>query len=132
MVAVALAVGVGVQEVPVNWHHDERTRVRVLARRRRDGRRDEANRAPRAAARTANAALGGAVDARTDWRSRSKAAFVATALRRTAGAGQSGLLVDAVVGGAGVTPKISWDPTGAIVVEGDARRAARRDTCMAS
>ncbi len=28
-----MVVGVGVQEVPVNWHHDERTRVRVL----RDG-----------------------------------------------------------------------------------------------
>ncbi|MET1001311.1 MAG: glycosyltransferase [Acidimicrobiia bacterium] len=125
VVAVALAVGVEVQEVPVNWHHDERTRVRVL----RDGAGMvvATGRIVRRAreARIANAALGDAVDARTDWRSRSKAAFVATALRRTAGAGQSGLLVDAVVGGAGVTPKIGWDPTGAIVVEGDAQRAAR-------
>ena len=75
-------------------------------------------------ARIANATLGDAVDARTDWRSRSKAAFVATALRRTAAVGQTGLLVDAVVGGAGVTPRIGWDPTGAVVVERDAQRAA--------
>ncbi len=33
VVALALALGINVQEVPIEWHHDDRSKVKVL----RDG-----------------------------------------------------------------------------------------------
>jgi len=66
------------------------------------------------------------------WWFRSKAAFVATALRRTAprsGDGRGGWLVDLGAGSGGVTALLGWDPARVMVFEGSevlVRRAAGR------
>ena len=67
-----------------------------------------------------NAALLMASD-RDHWWFRSKAAFIATALRRTTGEGnRRGWLVDAGAGAGGVTALIGWPPERIAVVEGNA------------
>lgn len=137
VVAVAMAVGVPVAEVPVAWRHDDRSKIRVG----RDGAAmvrattrilASARRARRAAAAAPAqpgdggwlAELGREHD--RHWWFRSKAALVATALRRTDG--PSGVLVDVGAGAGGVTARLGWDPGHAAVLELDAGLAgiARR------
>lgn len=131
-IAVALALGIPVQEVPIAWRHDDRSKVRVL----RDGaamvlathrimRTAAKARAatPRVAGEVfdeANASALLALD-RDHWWIRSKAALVATALRRTARTpGSRGLLVDVGAGAGSVTSMLGWDPGRVVVLEGNA------------
>lgn len=154
VIAVALALGVEVLEVPITWRHDDRSRVHVLA----DGaamvrempRIARSASTARAAARAAvtgpvleptvadlsgevfeavNAARMQAVD-RTHWWFRSKAAYVATALRRTSrpeAAVGDGWLIDAGGGSGGVSAMLGWPTERVVVVEGNRTlvRAAR-------
>jgi hypothetical protein len=144
IVALAQALAITVQEVPIEWHHDDRSTVRVG----RDGaamvvataRIWKRARAVRHARTAAPAALGAAAphstevfDAenaaelsaadRTHWWFRSKAALVATAIRRTAHAAPQGWLVDSGGGAGGVTSMLGWDPNRALVAEGNATLA---------
>lgn len=154
-IAVAGALGIAVQEVPIAWRHDERSRVHlgrdgiamVLATPRiwRSARRAAQGR-PAATASTLPAtvaaspsppAVAGEVfddrnaellasSDREHWWFRSKAAFVATALRRTAtgptaaGPTGAGWLVDAGAGAGGVTALLGWAPERVAVLEGNA------------
>ena len=144
VVAVALALGIGVHEVAVEWRHDDRSKVRVG----RDGfamvraipeivvsvRRARASK-PSVAAVAAehgvfddqNAAALAEAD-RDHWWFRSKAALVATLLRRTAGSDRPGWLVDIGGGAGGVTAMLGWSADRVIVAEGNGElcRAARR------
>lgn len=159
VIAVADALGIEVQEVPIEWRHDERSRVHlvrdgvamVLATRRiwRTARRARQGASAVPAAATAgiddlspaasvppvapsgevfddrNAGLLMAAD-REHWWFRSKAAFVATALRRTdPGQAGRGWLVDAGAGAGGVTALLGWAPERVAVLEGNAALVAQ-------
>jgi SAM-dependent methyltransferase len=131
--------------VPIQWRHDERSGVRLV----RDGAAmvlatpriwRTARRAARGAAlpssgpRVGPAGAAGAPEVfddrnaellassdREHWWFRSKAALVATALRRTADdAAGTGWLVDAGAGAGGVTALLGWPPERVAVVEGNA------------
>jgi dolichyl-phosphate beta-glucosyltransferase len=112
-VAIALALGIPVHEVPVTWRHDERSGINVA----RDGAamvRATARIARRA--RRARRAAGTDVRvAATHWWFRSKAALVATAIRRTGGG--SGPLVDVGGGDGAVAASIGWDPATIVVLD---------------
>ncbi len=131
-IAVALAIGIVVQEVPIEWRHDDRSKVNVFS----DGtamlmatRRISRN--ARLAANDKRAARGGEVfdDANAEllmeadsdhWWFRSKAALVATALQRVDRvAGDTGWLVDVGAGAGGVTALLGWDPERLLVIEGN-------------
>jgi hypothetical protein len=116
LVAVALALGVRVHEVPVEWHHDARSKIRVgrdgvrmvqalprivaSRQRARAARPRDTSAVPVEVFDDANAAALAGAD-REHWWFRSKAALVATAIRRTQrDAPSGGWLVD-VGGGAG-------------------------------
>lgn len=135
-IAIARAVHVPVQEVPIEWRHDDRSKVHLA----RDGaamvwattriwRNARALRSGGVPTREA----GGVFDAENaellmeadaeHWWFRSKAALVSTALRRT-GAG-SGWLVDAGAGAGGVTALLGWHPERVVVVEGNAALVGR-------
>ena len=127
LVAVALAVGIGVREVPIEWRHDDRSKIRVG----RDGIAMvvETGRIWSSARRAAaTAVVSGAsgvfegqqadelIDAdRTHWWFRGKAALVATALARTGGG--RGFLADIGAGAGGVTAMIGWDAEQVVVLE---------------
>ena len=137
-IGVALALGIRVQEVPIEWRHDERSRVRVV----RDGgamvlatprivRSVQQARAARIPKPTAAESTEVFADENAQrlleadsehWWFRSKAALVSTALRRTR-TGSRGWLVDAGGGAGGVTARLGWDPERAIVMEGNAELA---------
>ena len=158
-IAVADALGIEVQEVPIEWRHDERSGVHlvrdgaamVLATRRiwRTARRvrkaapaapavraaggdQGAPALPATSAMTSgevfddrNAGLLMAAD-REHWWFRSKAAFIATALRRTdPGDVGGGWLVDAGAGAGGVTALLGWAPERVAVLEGNAALVAQ-------
>jgi SAM-dependent methyltransferase len=134
-IGVALALGISVQEVPIEWRHDVRSRVRVI----RDGgamvfatprivRSVQRARADRVVKPPADdgAEVFADENARRlleadseHWWFRSKAALVSTALRRTSSTG-GGWLVDAGGGAGGVTARLGWAPERAIVMEGNA------------
>jgi dolichyl-phosphate beta-glucosyltransferase len=149
VVAVAQALGVAVVEVPVNWRHDERSKVKVgrdgvamvltTPRIWRSARRAAATRSlstdPGSPSptpmtqRTAppstevfddtNAAMLAEAD-RSHWWFRSKAALVATALRRTSRPRhRRGWLVDIGGGAGGVTALLGWPPDRIAVLEGN-------------
>jgi dolichyl-phosphate beta-glucosyltransferase len=157
VVAVAQALGIDVVEVPVNWRHDERSKVHlgrdglamVLATPRvwRSARRAAASTRsvdgvgvplpassaiPTASPGSGdevfddtNAALLAGSD-RSHWWFRSKAALVATALRRTAASPeQPGWLVDLGGGAGGVTAMLGWAPDRVAVLEGNEALAAQ-------
>jgi dolichyl-phosphate beta-glucosyltransferase len=145
LVAVALALGVRVHEVPVEWHHDDRSKIRVgrdgmrmvqalprivaSRQRARAARpRDTTTAAPLEVFDDANAAALAGAD-RQHWWFRSKAALVATGIRRTQrGAPAGGWLVDVGGGAGGVTAMLGWRPDRALVAEGNAALcAAARD-----
>jgi SAM-dependent methyltransferase len=129
VVAVALALGVGVHEVPIEWRHDERSKVRVG----RDGvamvletRRiwTSARAAARIEGSTASPAVGVFEGQQADeligadrshWWFRGKAALVATALARTGDT--HGFLADIGAGAGGVTAMIGWESDRVAVLE---------------
>ncbi|MDQ3385588.1 MAG: bifunctional glycosyltransferase/class I SAM-dependent methyltransferase [Actinomycetota bacterium] len=153
VIAVAGALGIEVQEVPIEWRHDERSGVHLV----RDGTamvlatgriwrtarrvRQEASAVPVTsttgdlgappAPATSGAPSGEVFDDRNagllmaadreHWWFRSKAAFIATALRRTdPGDVGRGWLVDAGAGAGGVTALLGWAPERVAVLEGNA------------
>jgi SAM-dependent methyltransferase len=131
-IAVARALDIAVQEVPIDWRHDERSKVRVardgaamvLATRRiwRNVRDVAATRRRGGAAEVfdeANAEL--LMRADTDhWWFRSKAALVSTAMRRAGRSfGPTGWLVDTGAGSGGVTAMLGWDPSRLAVLDGN-------------
>lgn len=144
LVAVALALDITVQEIPVTWSHDRRSRVHVL----RDG-LDMVRQTPTIwrSARRASAADRAVADSitrdstpiarrdevfddvtadhmqavdRRHWWFRSKAAYVATALARTRGTSTSpGWLVDAGGGSGAVATMVGWPADRVAIVEGN-------------
>lgn len=135
IVAVALAMGIPVQEVPIEWRHDQRSKVHVgrdglamvletpriwRTARHAAGTRPPAAPAPHPAAPSGDVFEGAhahrliAAD-RSHWWFRSKAAFVSTALSRTGRA--QGVLLDVGAGAGGVTAMVGWDPGRSVVVE---------------
>lgn len=159
IIAVATALGIGVQEVPIEWRHDDRSKVHVLrdgasmvwatTRIWRTARRvaaetagarsvvpatsapasthgaeasvvlDDATRPSTEVFDEANAELLVGAD-RQHWWFRSKAAFVATVLRR-AEVGRdpsSGWLLDVGAGTGGVTAMLGWRDDRVAVAEG--------------
>jgi glycosyltransferase involved in cell wall biosynthesis/2-polyprenyl-3-methyl-5-hydroxy-6-metoxy-1,4-benzoquinol methylase len=132
-IAVARSMRIPVQEVPIEWRHDDRSKVNVL----RDGasmvwatqriwRNVRSSVATDPGAQPAGEVFDDAnaellMDADQDhWWFRSKAAFVSTALRRTtSGAPLDGWLADVGAGSGGVTALIGWDPERMLVVEGN-------------
>jgi 2-polyprenyl-3-methyl-5-hydroxy-6-metoxy-1,4-benzoquinol methylase len=147
VIAVALARGITVREVPIAWRHDDRSKVRVG----RDGVRmalatgaiwTSARRATRTVGPSRNGEAGvfegeraaeliGAD--RSHWWFRGKAAFVSTALART-GATEAGVLVDVGAGAGGVTAMLGWEPTELVLFEagGELVRHARHVHGLAS
>lgn len=142
VIAVATSLGIGVQEIPIDWRHDDRSKVNVVRdglamvwavpRIARSARRAEITERATASRRTeadghapsevfdeANAEK--LMDAdRNHWWFRGKAALVSTALRRTAGVGDGGdWLIDAGAGSGGVTSLLGWRPERVGVVEGN-------------
>ncbi len=156
LIAVAQALGVTVVEVPVNWRHDERSKVRVgrdglamvaatpriwrsarcataagspVAPAASDGTTGAsaaaAARGPEGVFDDTNAALLAGSD-RSHWWFRSKAALVATALRRTVPPREErGWLVDLGGGAGGVTALLGWPPDRIAVLEGNHALATR-------
>ncbi len=149
VIAVARALMIPVREVPIEWRHDDRSRVNVL----RDGsvmvaatgriwrnvQRVKQERLQRSTATAApelehgdegvfdetNAKLLSESDL-DHWWFRSKSAFVATALRRTDHAhSRTGWLVDGGAGAGGVSVQLGWDPDRLAIVEGN-RALARQ------
>ena len=146
VIAVARALGIAVQEVPIDWRHDERSKVRlardgaamVWATRRIWRSPDAAagaGEAPRAAGRAAGcsttptpscswrptASTGGSAARRPSW----PPPCAAPARRPPATAGWS----TSGAGAGGVTAMLGWDPARVVVVEGSellVRRAGRR------
>lgn len=140
LVAVALALGIAVQEVAIAWSHDPRSQVHVLrdglamvretpriwhaARQANQLRLAEEDRRSAAVERPevfddASAAQMLAVD-RTHWWFRSKAAYVATALARTHGPPRDrGWLADVGGGSGSVSAMIGWPTDRLLVVEGN-------------
>lgn len=122
VVAVAQALDIGVQEVPIAWRHDDRTKIRVG----RDGAAMvfETGRIWGSARRAARTPSLRTVDedlsqsGRRHWWFRSKGAYVSTALRRTGGA-VGGVLVDAGSGAGGITSLVGWGPDRIVAVEVD-------------
>jgi dolichyl-phosphate beta-glucosyltransferase len=145
VVAVARALGIPVQEVGIEWRHQDGSRVRPLrdgARMLRAIPRIRSNAtAVRARAAgpaggdgvfdDANAARLAATDA-DHWWFRSKATFVSLLIRRHAR--RSGLLVDVGAGSGGVTAMLGWPPGRALAVEGnlDLVAAARSRHALAT
>lgn len=140
LVAVALSLGIAVQEIAIAWSHDPRSQVKVLrdglamvretpriwhsARQAHQLRLSQEDRRAAAAERAevfdhASAAQMLAVD-RTHWWFRSKAAYVATALARTHGPPQDGGWLADVGGGSGaVSAMVGWPTDRLLVVEGN-------------
>ncbi|MEA3076420.1 MAG: hypothetical protein QOF60_1328 [Actinomycetota bacterium] len=141
VVAVALALGVPVHEVAIEWRHDTRSKVRVgadglamvwqtpaiyrsvLGARSHARASDPAPKSGRGEVfegEKADELLG--ADGQ-HWWFRGKAAFVATALARM-GARTDGVLVDVGAGGGGVTTKLGWAIDRVVAVEGGHALAA--------
>jgi dolichyl-phosphate beta-glucosyltransferase len=131
-VAVARALQIAVQEVPVEWSHDDRSKVRLLrdgaamvwatGRIARNVRRVRASAARQVRdewVQSARAELQPARDS-DGWWFRSKAAVVATVLRRTTPAGGDRRWFADLGGGSGdVTSMIGLDPNRLVVVDVD-------------
>ena len=149
VLAIARALQVRVQEVPVTWRHEPGSRVHVL----RDGTRMVAalRRIRRAVAKVrvepelavastpegiftgSNVEALAEADA-THWWFRSKAAYVSWALRRNTRA--DGWLVDVGGGAGGVTALLGWAPERTLVLDGSEvlteRAANRHGLCAAT
>ena len=119
-VAIAFALDIPVQEVPVAWAYDDRSGIDVAG----DG-MAMVRATPRIWRRARHAAerVNESGDPERHWWFRSKASYVATAIRRTGGGG--GLLVDIGGGDGAVSGRIGWDPGEIVVVEPDASEVGR-------
>ncbi|HSO95255.1 MAG TPA: glycosyltransferase [Acidimicrobiia bacterium] len=131
-IALARARGIPVLEVPIEWRHDDRSKVNVgrdgaamvvaIPRIWRNARRVHALGVRPAAGEVfdqANADMLREADSE-HWWFRSKAALVATAIRRVARpAARSGWLADVGAGSGGVTARLGWDPGRLMVIEGN-------------
>lgn len=131
VIAIARALGVTVQELGVEWHHEDGSRVNPLT----DG--ADMLRAVVRIRRSLSSTLrtraqegsggGGAFDEHnaavlaesdvTHWWFRNKAAFVALCIRREGRT--AGWLVDLGAGSGGVSALLGWDPRQTVVVEGN-------------
>jgi SAM-dependent methyltransferase len=131
-IGIARAHRIPVHEVPIEWRHDERSKVRVardgaamvLATPRiwRNVRRVKARNPRRQAGEVFDAANADVLSASDTehWWFRSKAALVATAARRVApAAGDPGWLADIGAGSGGVTSMLGWNPDRLMVIEGN-------------
>jgi dolichyl-phosphate beta-glucosyltransferase len=148
-IAVARRLGIVVQEVAVRWHHDDRSRVRVG----RDGLKMVAalGRIKRTVKDLSLAAADGAVPAPSvfdeaqastllesdsaHWWFRSKAAFVATALRRHGGRQSHRRLVDVGAGAGGVTAMLGLPPSHLVSLDGSevlCREARQRHALLSA
>ena len=128
VIAVARALGVPVQEIGIEWHHQDGSRVRPLT----DGvqmlRAVPSIRLNVTALRNtvqaneggvfddANAARLAAADAE-HWWFRSKATFVSLLIRRFSPG--TGWLVDVGAGSGGVTAMLGWPPDRALALDGN-------------
>jgi len=143
VILIARALHIGVQEIPVDWRHDERSKVNVgrdgvamvwaIPRIWRRARIAKAITARTDAAGAEGEGTGEVFDEdnaeklaaadRDHWWFRSKAAYVSTALRRTSPPSgerpDSGWLIDAGAGSGGVTALLGWRPDRVAVVEGN-------------
>jgi SAM-dependent methyltransferase len=130
IVAIARRLGYTVQEIAIEWRHDERTRVRVS----RDGpamvmavprivrhvrRIAPGTHAPTESSGVFNDALASTlVESDTShWWFRSKGSFVAGALRKTK-IDRDGFLVDVGAGAGGVTTILGWRPDRLVTLDG--------------
>lgn len=137
IVGLAITRGIAVREVPVRWRHDERTRVKVgrdgvamvlaaarigVRLRRRPGRATALATTPSVGPDAASS------PPRDHWWHRSRAALVATALRRVGVRGSAGRLVDVGAGTGATTAFLGWSPDATIAIERDSASAgaARR------
>ncbi|HYL50711.1 MAG TPA: methyltransferase domain-containing protein, partial [Acidimicrobiia bacterium] len=111
VVAMSQQLGIAVQEVPIEWHHDQGSRVHVL----RDGI------AMLRALPRIRANIKSSVGARNmpgddaHWWFRSKAAFVAWAVRRWRPG--DGWLLDLGGGSGTVTFRVAWPPERTLIVD---------------
>jgi hypothetical protein len=112
--ALAIAAGIPVLEVPVEWLHDDGSNINVA----RDGMRMVAA-LPRIRGRARRAARASTAP-RTElrWQDRSSAALLVGVLRRYAH-GQ-GRLVDLAAGTGAVTTRLGWEPRALVALARDA------------
>ncbi len=142
VVGVALQLGIAVQEIAIEWHHDDGSRVhvlrdgiamlRALPRIRANMRSAELARATTVQRERAVTASSGVFDADNaavlaaadgaHWWFRSKAAFVAWALRRWRP--PAGWLVDLGAGSGGVTALLGWPAERTLIVDGSGQLVA--------
>jgi dolichyl-phosphate beta-glucosyltransferase len=147
VIAVARMMGVRVQEIGIEWRHQEGTRVNLLG----DGARMvcavpriRRNLISCARSRSSVSHEGGAVfndeiaallasNDSTHWWSRSKATFVSLLMRRYAP--KDGWLVEIGSGPSGVAAMLGWAPDRTLALEGNvelARETSRRDAVAIS
>lgn len=122
VIAVAAARGIGVQEIPIDWRHDERSKVNVG----RDGLAmvwavPRIWRRARAAARAGRPV--GPAGGR--WWARSKGALVSTVIRRTSREAPGRWLVDVGAGSGEVSAQLGWRPDRVLAIEDDLLLASR-------
>jgi len=131
-IAIARARSIPVHEVPIQWRHDDRSKVNVardgtamvaaIPRIWRNTRRVKASGPPHEAGEVfdeTNADMLSQADTE-HWWFRSKAALVSTAIRRVAPpASPARWLADVGAGSGGVTSMLGWDPSHLMVIEGN-------------
>ncbi len=129
-IAVARALGVPVQEIGIEWRHQDGSRVRPLTDGARMLRAIPAIRSNVTALRNtvqaneggvfddANAARLAAADAE-HWWFRNKATFVSLLIRRFSSG--AGWLIDVGAGSGGVTAMLGWPPDRTLALDGNAQ-----------
>ena len=144
-IAIARRLGFGVQEVAIDWRHDRRSRIHVgrdgaamvwavprIVRGVRRVPRVDVDREASEVFDTENATSLLEADS-THWWFRSKASFVASALRRHLAQHQrDGYLLDVGSGSGGVTSRLGWQPDKLLAVDGSEMllRAARSEHAL--
>ena len=139
-IAIARRLGFGVQEVAIDWHHDRRSRIHLgrdgaamvwavprMVRALRRVPTVDIDREASEVLDTDNATALLEADS-THWWFRSKASFVASALRRHLSPRQrDGYLLDVGAGSGGVTSRLGWQPGKLLAADGSEMllRAAR-------
>jgi dolichyl-phosphate beta-glucosyltransferase len=133
VIAVARALGITVQEIGIEWRHQDGSRVRPLVDGTRmlraiPGIRSNVNALRRCAPAKeggvfddANAARLESTDA-THWWFRSKATFVSLLIRRFSS--RTGVLVDVGAGSGGVTAMLGWPPGSTLALDGNVHLVA--------
>jgi len=141
-IAIARARSIPVHEVPIQWRHDDRSKVNVardgtamvfaIPRIWRNTRRVKAS-GPRHEAGEVFDETNADMLSRADtehWWFRSKAALVSTAIRRVAPpAAPARWLADVGAGSGGVTSMLGWDPGHLMVIEGNEAAMRTYEKC---